>query len=278
MNTVINQLVKEAAYHAAKYDSTINAIRAIAKSQQTTKTAGWEDFGSAMSAIGNLGPEIKDALIGGASDLVDALPEYAESLGSNIPAALRGNNSSEILDTLKGLGQTLGDTTMNLPQGVGIGLMGAAGGGALAANSMMNAAKKDIAANAAEYAKQLAAQNSASNSAINALKDQLGAANAQNADLFANASARFQNAGNDALAKLKGLGGSIADMGAAAKNKLMGLGGDIVNAAKAHPYAAAGLGLAGAGAAALPFLLGGEKEGSYDPYKLQVLRSVLSGM
>lgn len=265
MNTVINQLVKEAAYHAAKYDSTINAIRSIAQSSQMTKTAFVD-------------PDVLSNLWGGMSP-ADA-----------IESALRGDTGSTIGELANIIKSNIGDNLGMLGEAVSSpsaataglgGLAGLAGGGALAADAMTaagNAMMSQQAAKSQQAINALKSQLGAAGAQNAKLTSQLGEAAAQNADLFANAGARFQNAGNDALAKLKGLGGSIADMGAAAKNKLMGLGGGIVNAAKAHPYAAAGLGLAGAGAAALPFLLGGEKEGSYDPYKLQVLRSVLSGM
>lgn len=281
MNTVINQLVKEAAYHAAKYDSTINAIRSIASSNvraNTVKTADWNDIAQAVQPYLEASWDQADNVVNGAANAIgtglnnmwNETKDFTNQwLADGADAIAKNPTLQGLIGAAQGLGQQ-GDV-------IGAGLAGAAGGGL----AIQKAMEKDMSAQAAEYAKQLAAKSSLlnqNNAVINDLKGQLGAANAQNADLLANAGARFQNAGNAVMDKLRGLGGDIASAGASAKDKLMSMGGAAMQAVKDHPYIAGGLGLAGAGAAALPFLLGGEKEGSYDPYKLQVLRSVLSGM
>lgn len=129
MNTVINQLVKEAAYHAAKYDSTIAAINALSQSENLTKTAGLEGLGAAMGAVGGLGTQLKNELYNGASDLINVLPQAAEEAGSKIPAALRAMNGAGAESTLGNLAEIMGS-----PQGIAAGLgagAGAAGLGAL---------------------------------------------------------------------------------------------------------------------------------------------------
>ena len=311
MNTVVNQLVKEAAYHAAKYDSTIQAINALAQNGMN-KTAGFMDdlsnLGNSVSGMANmmspglvnelsndsetlrsvtsnLGDQVKD-MIGSGSDAianmapVKALLTAAKGAhGRDVDAVLNGignpflaqsNPTSQHADLIKSMFNAANTNPSTSPMAISAltnkynalsdivnsapanpGVVGEMAGN-LGASDLVGAL--GIGAGAAglgAMAKSRSAQQAAAAQAAQqaALKNQLAAANADNGSLLSNLGQRLRNAGSSAW-----------------------------EAIKANPGTAAAVGLGGAGLAALPFLMGGEKEGSYDPYKLQVLRSVLSGM
>ena len=188
-------MVKEAAYHAAKYDSTVAAINALNQSEQLTKTAGILSDG--INAAANFKPW---EMLGNAAQSIPSKADFIEAM-------YRGDAGSTLGELAKGIS----------PEGLaaGAGLAGLGAGAGAGIGALMN--------------------------------------------------------------KLKG--GQAAQGGV--MNSISSGLSSVGQAIKDHPYIAGGLGLAGAGAAALPFLMGGdgaEKQSSYDPSKLAALRNVLANM